>query len=171
MSNNRPKFKIPFQTIDIAIELVSVSLLLLIWAQAILEYSSLPDTIATHFNGSGKADDFGSKLTIWLIPSIATVMYVGLFYLNRFPHLHNYMVNITEDNAFKQYQFSTRVLRIVNLLCVVLMAYISYHIIIGAKTGSTSLGIGFLFTVVGVSVILPIVLLIYQKKLNKNDKH
>ena len=79
MNNNKPKTKIPFQTIDFVIELVSITLLLLMWLHAIIEYNSLPDTIATHFNGSGKADDYGSKLMIWLMPIIATVMYVGYF--------------------------------------------------------------------------------------------
>ncbi|MCC1484509.1 DUF1648 domain-containing protein [Winogradskyella immobilis] len=171
MNNNRPKIKIPLQTIDIAIELVSITLLILMWLHVILEYNNLPDTIASHFNSSGQLDNYSSKLFVWLMPCLATLMYGGLFYLNRFPHLYNYMVNITEHNAFKHYQFSTRVLRIVNMLCMLLLAYISYHIITVAENESTSLGNGFLFTVIGFSILLPVVLLIYQKKLNKTEKH
>jgi uncharacterized membrane protein len=171
MSTNRPKLKVQLQTVDIAIELASIALLLLMWLHAITEYSNLPDTIATHFNGSGKADDYSSKVFIWLLPTIATILYAGLFYLNRFPHIQNYMVNITEENALKQYRFSTRMLRIVNFFCVLLMGYISYHIIFGAANESSSLGNGFLFVVIGGSVLLPIIILVFQKKLNKNEKH
>ena len=78
------------------------------------------------------------------------------------------MVNITEENAFKQYQFSTRMLRIVNFLCVLLMAYISYKIIAGAKNESSSLGSGFLYVVIGGSLLLPIIIFVCQKRLNKN---
>lgn len=167
MKIDRPKIKVPLETIDIIIELVSISLLLLTWAYAISQYASLPETIPTHFNASGEADGFGSRLTIWLMPAIATVMYFGMFILNKFPHLHNYMVNITEENALKNYRFSTRVLRIVNFLCVLLFCYITYHIIEGGKGETLSLGDYFLPIVIGVSVVLPIVLFIYMRKLNK----
>jgi len=94
-------------------------------------------------------------------------MYIGLLILSRYPHLHNYMVNITKDNAFKQYQFSTRVLRIVNGLCVLLFAYINYQIIIGAQNNSSELGTGFLSIVIGCSLLLPIIIFAYQQKIKK----
>lgn len=171
MKTDRPKIQVSFQTVDIAIELASIALLLLMWLHAITEYSNLPETITTHFNGSGKADDYSSKAFIWLLPIIGTLLFAGLFILNRFPHLHNYTVNITDKNALQQYRFSTRLLRIVNFLCALLMAYISYHIISGAADESSSLGSGFLFVVIGASTLLPIVIFVYQKKLKKNETH
>ena len=77
------------------------------------------------------------------------------------------MVNITEENALKNYRFSTRVLRIINLLCVVLMAYVTYYIIQSAKGHKLSLGTYFLPIVLGISILLPIILFIYMRKLNK----
>jgi len=79
------------------------------------------------------------------------------------------MVNITEKNALKQYRFSTRILRVVNFLCTLLFAYISYRIILGAQNNASDLGEGFLFIVIGGSILLPIVILIYQQKLKKED--
>ena len=169
MKSDRPKLKVPFQTIDIVIELASIAVLVLMWIHLIMEYSSLPETIASHFNASGKPDDYSSKSFLWFLPSLATVMYIGLFILNRFPHLHNYTINITEENALRQYRFSTRMLRIVNFLCVFLLAYINYKIIIGTQTNTTELGTGFLITVIGGSILLPIIILVYQQKLKKQD--
>lgn len=162
----RPKLKIPFQPIDYAIELLSVSLLLLMWLYIITEYDSLPQTIASHFNAKGDADAYASKSTIWLLPSIVTVLYVGLFILNKYPHLHNYMINITKENAFKNYSFSTRMLRIVNFFCVLLFAYIVYAEIQFSKGIIHSLGTWLFPSIMILSVISIIVFIYFQQKHN-----
>ena len=74
------------------------------------------------------------------------------------------MVNITEENVLKQYRFSTRVLRVVNFLCALMFAYINYQIIIGAQNNSSQLGMGFLITVISLSIALPVFIFVYQKK-------
>lgn len=167
MKNGRPRIKVPFQTIDIITELISVTILILMWCYCIINYTDLPDTIATHFNGLGEPDGFSSKKNIWMLPIIATLMYVGLFILNRYPHFHNYMVNITQENALKNYRFSTRILRITNFLSVLLLAYISYIIVESAFGGEFNLGAWFVPVVVGSSIVLPIILVIYIRKMNK----
>ncbi|BAO76692.1 DUF1648 domain-containing protein [Winogradskyella sp. PG-2] len=169
MKSDRPKIQVPFQTVDVVIELASIAVLLLMWIHLLMEYSGLPESIAVHFNAAGQPDNYSKKSFLWFLPILATVIYVGLFILNRFPHIHNYMVNITEENALRQYRFSTRILRIINFLCVLLLAYINYKIIIGAQTNTTELGTGFLITVIGGSLLLPIFILVYQQKLKKQD--
>jgi len=166
MKSNRPKIQVPFQTFDIILELISISFIILTWVYTIIQYGNLPETIPTHFNAQGIADGFSDRITIWLIPGIVTVLYSGLFILNKYPHWHNYMVNISEENALKNYRFSTRVLRIVNFLCVILFTYITYHIIQNAKGTALNLSSYFMPLVIGISAILPILLLIYMKKLN-----
>ncbi|MBT8324325.1 MAG: DUF1648 domain-containing protein [Winogradskyella sp.] len=167
MSTHRPKIKIPFEPIDIAMEMISVTFLLLMWLHVIVNYSELPDTVATHFNSAGVPDDYGSKYFLWFLPILSTLMYLGIFWINRYPHLHNYMANITEKNAVDYYKLSTRTLRIVNLFCVLLFAYISYKIVKGAKEEFTDLGWGFIYVVITISIILPIILIGYQLKLKK----
>ena len=104
---------------------------------------------------------------IWTLPVIGIVMYLGLFFLNKFPHIHNYMVNITEENALKNYRFSTRILRGVNLCTVALFAYIQYTIITSSKGENITIGSWFLTIVLGLTILLPTFILIYQKKINK----
>lgn len=164
---NRPKIKVPFEPIDIIIEVLSMTLLVLMIIYTIVEYKQLPDTIPTHFNAQGIADDFNNKSMIWGLPIFGIVMYAGLFTINRFPHIHNYMVNITEENALKNYRFSTRIVRGVNFFTVMLFVYIQYTIIASAKGKSVTLGSWFLPVVLGLSLLLPILILIYQNKINK----
>lgn len=167
MKNGRPRIEVPLQAIDIVTELISITILILMWCYCVINYIDLPDTIATHFNGSGEPDGYGSKNTIWMLPIIATTMYIGLFILNKYPHMHNYMINITKENAFKNYQFSTRTVRVVNFLCVLLLAYVTYMIVESAFGKQFNLGTWFVPVVVGSSIVLPIILFIYIRKLNK----
>ena len=167
ISTNRPKIDVPKEPIDLIIDLSSATILILIIVYTLIVYPELRETIPIHFDGSGQADGFGDKSTLWLLPGIAIVLFLGLFILNRYPHLHNYMVNITPENALKNYTFSTRVLRIVNLLCAILFAFIQYKMIAGAQEKAAELGSWFLPIVIGTSVLLPIILIYYQNKLNK----
>lgn len=167
MKTNRPIISVPLEPMDLIIDFISVTIIIIMIAFTYITYSELPETIPVHFNGKGEADGFGNKATLWIMPAISLVMFVGLFMLNKYPHIHNYMVNITEENALKNYRFSTRVLRIVNFLCVVLFGYIQYAIISGTKNGTATLGSWFLPIVIGFSVVLPIILIIYQRRLNK----
>jgi uncharacterized membrane protein len=167
MYKKRPRFKITFESFDIIIECISITLLLLMWLYVISEYSQMPEIVASHFNTKGEADEFGNKITIWLIPSIATALYLLLFIISRFPHLHNYMVNITEENAYKNYKFSARMLRIVNLFITSIMMYVAYLIIETAKGVQITLGNSLFPIIIGFSILLPIALFIYQRKLNK----
>lgn len=167
MKNERPRIKVPFEVIDTIIEFTSITIIILMWCYSVFNFTELPDTIATHFNAVGEPDGYGSKHTIWIIPSITTILYIALFMLNKFPHLHNYMVNITEENAFKNYRFSTRLLRVVNFLCVLLMAYITYMIVESAFGTKLEIGSWFIPVIIGTSVILSIILIIYMQKLNK----
>lgn len=168
MKNGRPRIKVPFDTFDMIVEFSSITLILLMWTYTIITFSDLPETIPTHFNSHGEADDWGSKWTIWIIPFIGSILYTGLFVINKFPHLHNYMVNITEENALKNYKFSTRIVRVINFLCALLMAYITYKIIVGAKGEYVSMGSWFFPVIIGTSIIGPIILIIYMQRLNKN---
>lgn len=55
---------------------VSGLVLLIHLAYIIFNYSSLPSTIPTHFNGMGEADAWGSKNSIWFLFFINLLCYV-----------------------------------------------------------------------------------------------
>lgn len=167
MYKKRPRLKIPYESFDIIIECIPIALLLLMWFYVISEYSQMPEIVASHFNAKGEADGYDNKIIVWLIPSIATVIYLLLFIINRFPHIHNYMVNITEENAYKNYKFSARMLRIINLFITSIMMYVAFLIIETAKGVQIALGNSLLPIIIGFSILLPIALFIYQRKLNK----
>ena len=168
MKSNRPKLKVPLEALDKITDMISITLLILLIVYTAISYSELSDIIPIHFNAQGEANDFGKKTFVWLLPCISAFMFGLLFFLNKFPHLHNYKVNITEENALKNYKFSTRLVRFINLFIIILFAFIQYILIQNGKGVHMSLGSWFLPIVIGFSIVLPLFLFIYNRKINKS---
>jgi uncharacterized membrane protein len=140
----RPKLKIQLTLSDKVLELLGWGVLLALWVWTGTSYSSLPDSIPTHFNAAGEADGFGRKASIVGLPLIATLLYIGLTLLNRFPHIFNFPTPITPDNALSQYTNATRMIRFLKLILVVVFAGISFQTIQQANGTGEGLGLWFL---------------------------
>ena len=162
--NNRPKVEISWEPIDLISELINLLLLLSMWGFVIYHYQSLPDTIPVHFNAAGEADDYGGKMTIIILPAIATLTYLLIFFLGKYPHLHNYMVNITEENAERNYRLSTRLLRYVNMFCLIIIGVLVFEVI-NLANGSKAVFLksGFLIF----SIVAPLIMIIVAFRLSK----
>ena len=144
MEIERPKITpIPTST-DKLVEALGWLILLALWGWTITHYSSLPETIPTHFNAAGEADGFGSKVSIFALPVIATLLFIGLTVLNRYPQSFNYPTTITQDNAFRQYTLATRMLRYLKLVLVIVFGGIEFMTIQNATGKAAGLGAWFL---------------------------
>lgn len=138
----RPKLAIKLELLDLIIEVVGAIALITMIALPILYYNELPETIPIHFNANGEVNGWSHKSTIWILPAIGAVVYVMLVVINKSPHIFNYLVKITEENAYRQYQLASRMMRTLNASIVALFAYISYNIIqlaLGNEGGSFNL--------------------------------
>lgn len=148
----RPKVKIELTIADKTFEIIGWLLIISVWGLTITNYANLPDTIPNHYNGAGQADGFGGKETILTLPLIATVLFVGLTVLNKFPHILNYPTSITQDNALRQYTNATRMIRYLKLIIVVIFEIIIFKTIQNAN-GEEGLGICFLPLTLGLIFI------------------
>lgn len=165
--HKRPKRQLILSPFDKAFEIFGLLLLVAMWSLTHFHYQSLPDIIPTHFNAAGEADNFGNKTMIFTLPLIATILFVGLTYLNKFPHLFNYPSHITEEDAFMQYTNATRLMRCLKVIIVVVFGLITYRTITHAQGPSEGLGIWFSPLTLGF-IYLPIVH--YVIKALKNSK-
>jgi uncharacterized membrane protein len=156
METERPKIKLIPSTSDKIVEILGWLILLVLWGWTINHYSALPDTIPTHFNAAGEADGFGSKVSIIALPVIATILFIGLTLLNRYPHIFNYPTAITQDNALKQYTLATRMLRYLKLVLVLVFGGIEFMTIQNATGKAAGLGAWFLPLTL-VLVFLPLI--------------
>lgn len=116
----RPKIKINLSQFDKVLETIGIVLLFLMWAIALLHYFKSPGIVPIHFTLSGQPDGFGNKLILLLLPAIPTILYFGLTKLNKYPHIFNYPVTLTEENTKRQYTMATRLIRILKVSIVLI---------------------------------------------------
>jgi hypothetical protein len=90
-----------------------------------MEWSSLPNRVPMHYDFFGEVDKWGSKGIIFLHPIIGAVLWIGLTILEKFPHVYNYIVDLTEENIERQYK-NGRIM--INVIKNEILIYISYSI-------------------------------------------
>jgi uncharacterized membrane protein len=152
---DRPKIKLELTTTDKTFEIMGWLSVLTIWVLTITNYSQLPETIPIHYNGEGQADSFGGKATILTLTAMATALFVGMTFLNKFPHIFNYPIRITEENAIRQYTNATRMIRYLKLIIVVVFGLIAFKTIQNVNGRADGLGTWFLPLILGL-IFLPL---------------
>lgn len=163
----KPKIKLNLSALDHKLELTAKIFLFVMWGLTLYTFLKLPATIPVHFNASGQADNYGNKLTLLLLPILATIIYLGLTKLNKYPHIFNYVTKITEDNAQRQYAIATRMMRFLKLAILIIFSAIilfTYLTTIGVTNG---LGIWFLPLTFGL-LLVPVIISITQSLKKSN---
>lgn len=120
----RPKMKILLSSVDKILEITGRCIIILLWMLALFAFLKMPNTIPTHLNASGQADKYGNKGTIFILPIIATIIFIGITILSHYPHIFNYLNKITEANAADQYSIAVRMLRFLKVLVAILFTII-----------------------------------------------
>ena len=149
----RPKLQIALTTPDRITETAGWLCLAALWAMTLYAYGNLPETIPTHFGPGGAADDYGSKMTLFFLPVIGTICFIGLTVLNNYPHIFNYPADIRPENALSQYTNATRMIRFMKFSVTFIMLVTVFMIYNAVITGSGRLGSAFVPILVVVLVI------------------
>jgi uncharacterized membrane protein len=165
--NARPKIKLVLTKTDKTFEILGWVSIVAIWLLTIINYANLPHTIPIHYNVAGQADGFGGKSNILTLPLIATVLFIGLTILNKFPHHFNYPTKITADNASREYTKVTRLIRYLKFIIVIVFGLMAFQTIRSANGQTSKLGVLLLPFTLGL-IILP--LIFYVVKSFKTDR-
>ena len=118
----RPKITLKLTKVDTVLEGLCLIILTLLWTGTIAGFSKLPGQIPSHFNAAGEADDFSNKSTIFILPMVATILYLGMTIINRYPHIYNYPATVTSENARRLYTSATRLIRTLKLGLVIIFS-------------------------------------------------
>ena len=135
---SRPRIEVPWGAWDWVLELVGLAGLVMLLVVPAFYYQQLPESIPVHFNFQGQPDSFGPRETIWILPTIGTVLFLLMSIANQSPHTFNYTVKIDERNAEVEYAMATRMMRLIKALIVVVFVYLdwtSIQIALGESTG------------------------------------
>ncbi len=165
LNSNRPRIRPEKEPVDFLLEIAGLIGVVAMVVLTAIKYKGLPQVIPTHFNGSGLPDDYGGKITVWLLPAIGVIIFAGISILNRFPFIFTFPVNITPENAERLYKHATRSMRLMNLVLVILFLYLTWQTIGMAMGSSTSLGLWFLPVTLGAVFFVSIYMVVMMYRL------
>lgn len=135
----RPKPKLTLTTSDKLIEAVCFLMLAGCWVYLGVSYGNLPDTIPSHFNMQGVADNFDDKSHLMRLMAVYTGVYLLIFVSNFFPNHFNYLSEITEENAQGKYAIAIQMMRVLNSIIGGLFTYLLVKTITNLNTNQTDL--------------------------------
>ncbi len=156
-----PKIVLTLSTLDKIVELLGIISIVAIWVLVITSYNSLSDTITVHYDLDGKGDRIGGKENIFALPIVATILFLGLTILNRYPHHFNYLTKITEENVHRQYSIATKMIRFLKLMVVIIFGLIEWKTIQNAQGAADGLGMWFLPMILGI-IFIPLIFFIVK---------
>ncbi len=166
MLQHQPRIQPVLSKTDKALEIAGIVLLITMCCFALYAYLQFPETIPVHFNAMGKADDYGHKATFFLLPAISALIYGGLTALNKHPHVFNYWVTITDENALYQYTIATRMIRYIKIIILFIFSVIMILIYLATTGKESGLSRWFIPASIGL-VLLPLLYAI----IHRNDKN
>lgn len=115
---NHPEIKIKPEAVDIALEVTGYAGLAVLWIFVSIMYYKLPDMVPIHFDLAGEPTDFGPKNISFLMPIIASLQFLILSVVQEYPEQFNYPIQITAENAERQYRNAVRMMRAVRVVLV-----------------------------------------------------
>lgn len=157
--------KIPIS--DWIIEIISFGFLCVTWLIIIINYKHLPDVIPTHFNGIGQPDSFGDKQAVFILPIVASILYMILTVLTTIPLRANAKKHSNGDENIETLIYVWRMIRFLKMNLLFLFGAILIQTIRTARCSANGLGLWFL-PVTLCMVILPIGYFVF--KLYKSSK-
>ncbi len=115
-------------------EAVAVLGILVGFAMPVYLWSSLPDSIPSHFGADGFVDSYSGKGFLFFLPSVGLFFYLFLTILKKYPHVLNYPWKITVINAYRQYQLARGFINSIKAELIWIFVYIQW-IQIGVALG------------------------------------
>lgn len=141
---SRPVLKIQQEPIDLVFEWIGVLASIALIVLPLYLYADLPEKVPRHFGADGTPDAWGSRNYVFMMPFIGLILFVGMFFLSKVPHIYNYTVTITEENAPLQYKRSSRMIRMLNTAIILAFLYIEITTLRTALGKAEGLGSWFL---------------------------
>lgn len=137
----RPKLVVPVTRLERGLNGITLLILMGTIVYIFMQWTYLPSHMPIHFNAKGEADGWGSRRVLLIIPAFSLLLYIGLAKLARYPHLYNYPIEITEQNAESQYVMARQLICWMKLEVIMLFGYIEWSTIRAAQDLSSEMGV------------------------------
>ena len=107
-------------------------------------WPDIPDRVPQRQNAAGRADDWGAKSTLLLLPAVNLVVFVMMTVISRFPHISSLPVEVTAVNARRVYRLVRFQTIWLKAIVAFVLTYMCWRMIEQARGGAQGLGVGFL---------------------------
>jgi uncharacterized membrane protein len=133
-----------------AVALLLVVFIVAATAWAVLGPHPLPDRIPTHFDAAGNPDGWGRPGMLWLVPVMATAIYLLMTWVARFPSAFNFPIRLPAAARPRLEAIALNMIAWLKLEVVALFGWIQRQTIAFARQGHGTLS----------PVFLPLVLIV-----------
>ncbi len=140
MLQNRPKPENKKSISEFFFDTLAILLTLAVIIFLSAKWSVLPERVPTHFNMTGEADGWGSRWTLIIMPIVGIVMWIGMYFIEKFPQSHNYLW-FTEENAQRQYKNSQLLVNVMKNSILIFFSYITFNSVLIALGEQSLLGV------------------------------
>lgn len=131
--SDRPILRLPFTRFELILEFIAAISLIFMLGTLISSWSSIPEIIPKHYGITGVADAWGKKSLLISPITPAVFIYVLISVLARYPHIYNYPVTITMENAERQYRTARTLIISLKSELVLTFTYIQWAMISKTK--------------------------------------
>jgi uncharacterized membrane protein len=121
------------------IALGALAFLFWITHQALYGPDPLPDRIPTHFNLAGQPDGWGSHSTLFLLPVVASALYLLITLGGLLPASFKAPIRVMAENRARLEALSHQMLAWFKVDLVCLFTWIQWSILDGARNGNSKL--------------------------------
>jgi hypothetical protein len=124
--DNRPRIELPPSQVIRILNVAGGALVLATILIPFFSLGSVPAVVPSHLAADGTPDAWRGPYYIFFAPAISLASFVMLTVVNRFPHLFNYPVPITEENAPRQYALARAFVTVLKTIVAVLFLWVEY---------------------------------------------
>jgi hypothetical protein len=148
---------------DVILEGLSAAAIIFLIGVCVFKYSTLPQTIPTHFNSFGEVDGHGGKELLLILSLLGILFYAGLTVIPLFPRLLSKFVN-TSTNLARKLSIIRQAISLVKLEMIFMLSIVSWSLVRAASGEPVGFTLGFLRAQLPVLIAI---LAIYTFRLNR----
>ena len=112
---------------SLAVNILSILLLLGNTIYLIVVWNSLPDQIPGHYDFAGNVTRYDGKGSLLAVPIINVILFLSMSLVERFPQIWNTGVRVTEENKVRVYLILKNMLVTIKLSIVIAFVYLSIN--------------------------------------------
>ncbi len=123
-------------------EAIALAALAVLWAitwRALAGPGQLPARIPTHFNAAGQPNAWGPPGALWLLPVVASGLYLLISLVSLFPSTFNFPVRVTPVNRPLLEAITLQMISCLKAELACLFLYIQGTILASARNGHAAL--------------------------------